>query len=137
MPRSKAEWVVPGGADGELGHCTRCGQALRINLPQPITIVTACMKAFVDLHKNCKSGQYIPPVPKDVREWRKGRDTGVSSETIYEVFMGEGGPGPGEHCWPWDPDDFGRCHRLLKLAPDWRKNLQRVADKYPGTPWVS
>jgi hypothetical protein len=130
----KAEWVVAGGADGELGHCTRCGQALRVNLPQPLPIVTACFRAFLDMHKHCEPGEYIPPVPKDVREWRDGRDTGVSSQTIYSVFMGVGNPD--RACWPWDPSDFGRCYRLLKIAPDWRKNLHRVAESYPHTAWV-
>ncbi len=128
--QSKSEWVVVGGADGELAHCTRCGNALRVNMPQPLEIVVACGKAFVKMHSNCKPGKYIAPVPKTVREWRKGRDTGISSETIYEVFMGEGGPESGA-CFPWDPSDFGRCYRLLQLAPEWRKNLHKVAERYP------
>jgi hypothetical protein len=131
MRKEKAgSWVVVGGADGELAHCTRCGDALRINMPQPLEIVVACGNAFVKMHSKCEPGRYVPPVPKTVRDWRKGRDTGVSSQTIYGVFMGEGGPEHGPSV-PHDPDDFGRCYRLLQLAPDWRKNLSKVSDKYP------
>jgi hypothetical protein len=130
MAKSKTEWVVVGGADGELAHCTRCGQALRVNMPQPLEIVVACGNAFVKMHSRCEAGNYIAPVPKNVREWREGRDTGVSSQTIYSVFMGERPPTYGADV-PQDPEDFGRCYRLLSIAPDWRKNLHKVAEKYP------
>ena len=30
-----------------------------------------------------------------------------------------------------DPDDFGRCHRLLERFPEWRERLPEVADKFP------
>ena len=62
------------------------------------------------------------------RRWVRGGDTGVSSLTICEVMTG----------WPvhradipYDPDDFGRCHRLLLLIPEWAPRLQEVADAYP------
>jgi hypothetical protein len=32
---------------------------------------------------------------------------------------------------PYDPDDFGRCYRLLKLFPSWRAELPKVADVCP------
>ena len=32
---------------------------------------------------------------------------------------------------PGDPDDFGRCHRLLVLIPEWRERLREVAAAYP------
>ena len=53
----QARWVVAGGKIGELGHCTRCGQGLSLGGgPQPIPIVSAAMKAFVGMHKNCREG---------------------------------------------------------------------------------
>ncbi|HAM42116.1 MAG TPA: hypothetical protein DCP69_12515 [Candidatus Omnitrophica bacterium] len=33
---------------------------------------------------------------------------------------------------PYDPSDFGRCHRLLQLIPEWRANLGKVAEIFPG-----
>lgn len=32
---------------------------------------------------------------------------------------------------PHDPDDFGRCYRLLQLFPAWRERLDQVAEYYP------
>jgi hypothetical protein len=47
-------WVVVDGRPGELGHCTRCGDALQINLPQPLPVVAAAMKAFSLMHRECQ-----------------------------------------------------------------------------------
>jgi hypothetical protein len=44
-----------------------------------------------------------------------------------EVFM----EGPFGHDVPCDPDDFGRCYRLLRLFPTWRARLGEVSAKYP------
>lgn len=35
---------------------------------------------------------------------------------------------------PYDPEDFGRCHRLLFAFPEWRARLPEVAARYPE--WV-
>jgi hypothetical protein len=32
---------------------------------------------------------------------------------------------------PYDPDDFGRCYRLLKVMPSWRERLAEVAAVCP------
>lgn len=60
--------------------------------------------------------------------WIAGRDTGVSSKTIWSVMMGVTPEYAGE---PSDPDDFGRCYRLLVLVPEWRERMPEVAAKYP------
>lgn len=61
--------------------------------------------------------------------WILGSDKGISSETIWSVMMGAAMNRP---CHPWDPDDFGRCYRLLKLIPEWRGRLCEVAKKHPS-----
>lgn len=62
-------------------------------------------------------------------QWIVGRDVGVSSKTIWSVFMDVK---PDWADVPYDPDDFGRCFRLLLLAPSyWRRNLKLVALRYP------
>lgn len=130
MSKSKADWVVAGGAPGELGYCTRCGDGLTINLPQRFEIVTACMNAFVEIHKTCKPGSYHPKPVTTPEAWAVGRDTGTSSLTIYHVMTGK----PSHHSSysiPWDPSDFGRCYRLLQLFPLWRGRLHEVAVKFP------
>jgi hypothetical protein len=67
--------------------------------------------------------------------WLKGTDTGISSVTIFSVLSLKHGAhvssrlsSPGI---PHDPDDFGRCHRLLLLFPDWRQRLPEVSAQYP------
>lgn len=64
-------------------------------------------------------------------EWLLSGDTGVSSKTILSAMTGEkmiGGFGPDI---PGDFGDFGRCYRLLKNFPEWRRDIKRVADTYP------
>jgi len=62
-------------------------------------------------------------------QWLLGGDTGMSSKTICAVMAGVKTP---PYCGdvPGDPDDFGRCYRLLKLIPTWRARMQEVADRY-------
>jgi hypothetical protein len=63
--------------------------------------------------------------------WITGRDTGLSSKTIWAFMVGS----PLHHDWddrvPLDPDDFGRCYRLLSLIPEWRPRLSDMAEAKP------
>jgi hypothetical protein len=127
----KGDWVVTGGATGELAHCTRCGQGLRLNMPQLVSVVVAASKAFVKAHSNCQPAQHKEPVPKDPMEWVLGRDTGTSSLTIWSRFTGRPSP-HGRYDVPHDPADFGRCYRLLKLFPEWREQLLQVVGMLPA-----
>ena len=43
-----------------------------------------------------------------------------------------GGPPPRCFDVPHDPSDFGRCYRLLQLAPEWTARLEEVAQAYPA-----
>ena len=69
-------------------------------------------------------------------EWILGSDTGVSSKTIWAVMVGviiketQCGSENGYDI-PHDPDDFGRCYRLLKLFPEWKKRLKEIAKFLP------
>jgi len=60
-------------------------------------------------------------------DWICGHDTGTSSKTIFSVMTNVKAMRADV---PYDPDDFGRCHRLLVLVPEWRSRLQEVADQY-------
>lgn len=68
----------------------------------------------------------------DAHAWLRNGDTGLSSETIWSVMMGQY---PSRQHWrpttPSDPSDFGRCYRLLEVMPEWRGRLEEVAEKYP------
>ena len=66
-------------------------------------------------------------------QWIVGRDTGISSKTIWSVMMGAvpENPHPFHFDVPHDPDDFGRCYRLLQAVPEWRGRLPEVAARFP------
>lgn len=136
--RGGAEWVVVGGAPGEVGHCTRCGQGLRLELPISLNVFAAASKAFVQDHRHCRPGRYVASTPATAQEWLKSRDTGISSLTIYHVMTGaETVASDFEYGSPSDPSDFGRCYRLLQNVPAWRERLAEVAAKFPAwTPFV-
>jgi len=68
--------------------------------------------------------------------WICSWDTGISSQTIWEVLRGQT-VRHRSHNWPCDPSDFGRCVRLLAEIPEWRERLPEVAARFPGTPWVT
>jgi len=69
--------------------------------------------------------------------WLHGPDVGSSSLTIFSVLsenhaeharsiLGKRGPSV-----PLDPEDFGRCYKLLQFFPAWRACLDEVAKAYP------
>ena len=57
--------------------------------------------------------------------WIVGDDTGMSSKTIWAVMLGLNLPG--WCCEPADPDDLGRCLRLLELIPEWKPRIGEMA----------
>lgn len=64
--------------------------------------------------------------------WIRTGERGLSSETIFEVLadhplMEEDMEGS----TPQDPSDFRRCYLLLEAIPEWREELQKVADQHP------
>lgn len=68
--------------------------------------------------------------------WMNGVDTGTSSKTIFSVLAKHPGREFVLGRWganvPHDPADFGRCHRLLVLFPEWRARLPEVVARYPA-----
>ena len=66
-------------------------------------------------------------------QWIIGDDTGVSSKTIWAVMMGAVTEERSSFRYdtPHDPDDFGRCYRLLKKFPAWNGRLGEVAEIFP------
>ncbi len=105
-------------------RCSHCGATCLPTMPSPVDVFVAAGKAFSKLHRGCPK-----PVPKPgpefttVEAWRAGWDTGLSSLAIYTHMKG-GIPRHDTH--PRDPDDFGRCYRLLKIAPEWRARIAEV-----------
>jgi len=67
--------------------------------------------------------------------WYRGSDSGISSETIFEVMTGIPVK---NHYIPLDAGDFGRCFRLLEKFSEWHPRMQEVADRFPEwQPFVS
>jgi len=97
-------------------------------MPFPLYLYAACSKAFVAEHKKCLAGAWKEPIATTPQEWLSGRDTGTSSCTIYSVMQNTG---MGHYDVPHDPDDFGRCYRLLQLFPEWRKRLPEMLPRFP------
>ena len=66
-------------------------------------------------------------------EWILSDDTGISSKTIWAVMTGTVTAHGGFRVnnfysdVPHDPSDFGRCYRLLKNFPSWRKRIGEMA----------
>lgn len=125
---------VPGGGGF---RCLRCGEEQALAYPIAMPIWAAAAKAFEGMHERCKPSERGAARMRyaSADEWYASWDTGISSRTIFATFRGyglDGGPGV-----PHDPDDFGRCYRLLKVAPDWRANLRRVAERHSGVGLVA
>lgn len=128
MRKSKADWIVVGGATGEVGYCQRCGIGLSLPMPIDMNVFIGAIDGFTKTHKNCQDTGYKPP-EINRHNWIASRDTGISSKTIWSVMTGNTVE---DHYPPSDPADFGRCYRLLKLFPEWVPKLHRVSEKYPS-----
>lgn len=142
LAEREIESGVSGGADMSepkepfIVHCGKCSHEWAAAfLPMPINLFAKLAKALCPM---CGSKQVlIGPLPKDTAEgdalaWIANGDTGISSQTIWAVLMGrQADPRHAYDNTPRDPDDFGRCYRLLKVMPSWRVRLPEVASKYP------
>src|SRR3990167_6136371 len=116
-------------ADGG-ARCLRCGGCEAAPFPMPVDAFAPWCEYFGAKHAACKDTGRVDTPAASVEEWRGGWDTGISSVAIYSHMMGlpqDSQFGPG---YPRDPDDFGRCYRLLKVAPEWRERIGEMAT-YP------
>jgi hypothetical protein len=112
-------------------RCLRCGRDQEFPKRTEISIMLAIMKTFGENHEDCEQSEQGDGRFKytNAREWFESWDKGISALTIFNAFKGHGQSSMGPNV-PHDPADFGRCYRLLKVAPEWRVNLQQVADKH-------
>jgi hypothetical protein len=115
----------------------RCGQAAA-NAPKDARLGSEdgidsidCAGCLRDLVIDMRLADLGPMGETPEGRWLAGGDTGTSSITIWSVMRNcsmprDRRPGP-----PWDPDDFGRCHRLLETFPAWRSRMPEVAAAHP------
>lgn len=106
--------------DGKV-WCKRCGMVMPETCRTgQLEFVIGAMRAFAKWHRHCDS-----PAEK-VLAWLKGPDTGESSRAIAGEFLGLkiwGRP-------PSDPEDLGRCLRLIALAPEARAAVGHLSEQY-------
>ena len=67
---------------------------------------------------------------KKLLEWWCSGDTGISSEVIVFVMLGLAPKIILKANWtpyPHDGGDFGRCYKLLKIFPEWKKRINEMS----------
>lgn len=72
-------------------------------------------------------------VERKALRWLFGPDTGLSSQAMCCFFLTDEAPSRWS-CGPADPADFGRCYRLLRAVPEWRKRVPEL--KKLGGEWA-
>jgi hypothetical protein len=116
-------------------HCGSCSHEWApCFLPADVEIVARAAKHPCPAcgSKDVLMGVVVRETPEgDYVAWLTNGDTGTSSLTIWHVMTGRGKPQNGASV-PWDPSDFGRCHRLLELMPSWRARLPEMVTRYPS-----
>lgn len=109
--------------------CLNCGGEFAIPFPIAVDEMTKKTKAFEALHKDCPK-TWVEPVAdqsQSVKEkamfWISNGETGMSSKTMWNCFMGNINY-PINH--PYDPDDFKRCWKLLNTVPEWKSEIHKL-----------
>jgi len=116
--------------------CSKCGGEFSLQYPLGVSELAEKTKAFDELHKDCKQTWTEPKADqtKSIKEkaiwWMGCGERGMSSETMWNFFMGERNF-PIHH--PYDPGDFKRCYKLLEAVPEWKTELYEL--KSLSTAW--
>lgn len=125
------------GLHGKDVACFHCGARIQVIPPggAPFKMVIAASKEFEKIHKACMETPNSPinKLEASPGEWERGLFVGSSSATIFATMLDRVPDGIERSrigAVPQDPDDFSRCHRLLRVMPEWRGRLHEVADKH-------
>lgn len=108
--------------------CTCCGGSYNLNYPTQIENYTAKLKAFDELHKDCPQ-TWTEPTPQGETTtqkamwWVANGERGMSSNSMFAVLSGQN---PKTVSYPYDPDDFKRCYKLLQAVPEWKSQLFKM-----------
>lgn len=111
--------------------CPCCGSTFKLKKPCPVNKCIEKMDAFETLHKDCEQTWEEPKADmsegtqKRAMWWLESGDQGLSSRTMWDCFMGR------ENCrvsYPYDPDDFSRCYKLLEAVPEWKEKLPKLKE---------
>lgn len=113
--------------------CMNCGGERAIPYPIAVDKVTKIMDDFNKLHANCEPTYEHPVVDLKLSQrereqwWLKWGEQGQSSKSIFAKLSSVGLNERADK-FPYDPDDFRRCHELLEAIPEFRKQLFRMKD---------
>lgn len=125
-----------GFRNGDL-FCFHCGGSFKMNFPQPVDVAAQQMRSFAALHRHCeKTWQEPTPETHDKTEkenadwWLAHGAKGISSSTMFKYLDGRDITG-GWESHPSDPDDFGRCYKLLQAVPQWKTQLHEMSAVSP------
>ena len=109
-------WAIVAASRGFSARHARC--------PKPKgPLCTFCLLPTHPWH------EHVNATTKGPNDWWDCGDTGTSSQSIWQHMMGV----PDEMRYPLDPDDFGRCYRLV-IAPwagPWKARLEELV-QYGG-----
>ncbi len=141
MAKKRNEHVVLKRDGSNKMACMHCGDEYALPMPMELWAFGALIKAFGEEHADCDPepavvARFAEEARRRVEtsqtmtpdQWRASDDTGISSLTIWSVMTGRR---VASRAYPRDPDDFGRCHRLLERIPAWRERLPEVAAACP------
>lgn len=118
---------------GEKCPCGKRATATVMSEDGQRALMPCCMKCgliCMELDRRRKDDEAGHVLTPELRRWF-ATDSGLSSKTIASVLVSELRGCAPECNVPHDPDDFGRCYRLLKLIPNGVQRLGEVAKRFP------
>ncbi len=127
MAKSKTPHVIMRNSNL---FCSHCGREQQVPYPIEIPVFTAMGNAFAKSHANCVKTWTEPVVDQNLAVnqkadfWWNHGEHGSSSEFMFGILSGKGTVRSGSY--PHDPSDFKRCHGLLEMVPEWRKELDKM-----------
>jgi hypothetical protein len=116
--------------------CINCGGEHPLVFPLGIKEMTKKIEAFNELHGDCKKTWEEPKadqsqnVLQKANWWITNGETGLSSKTMWSFFLNLNIPVINH---PHDPDDFGRCYKLLEAVPEWKERIPELSKL--SEPW--
>ena len=109
--------------------CDNCGSEYKYAFPIGVSEMKTKTDLFTELHKDCLKTWVEPKVDqridtnKKAMWWLANGSTGMSSKTMFNCLIGN------ENfsiSFPYDPDDFDRCYKLLEVVPEWKSELNKL-----------
>lgn len=119
--------------------CYHCGTPQVVPFPIAIDMMVAMGKQFTKSHKDCEK-RWEQPWPdmalsetERIDFWHQHGEHGASSEWMSAMLdprreLDDFIPNA---CFPYDADDFSRCHQLLKMVPELRERMHRLRKHAP------